>query len=445
MPVTKSKAITVIGWLHALLLCWGVYPFAARLLNLDGRDFRLFTLLGLLLILSVAGSSFLVKKLRFLALYWLCGPLLSCCFAGLAGILAWAGGLSFAMGSVPAGFFSLLLFLLRGQARIQKGRRKKELQELSASTPDQIDESAIAFSFFLDEPHPVQLLWFVVLYIAGALLKSAACWKMVFFLALADVFLCFLFQYLNGFHRYLKSRMQVANLPLSTMRKVVHIVLGCFLILLLLFAAPSLLYGKEYLAELKPVSADRQDDREIEELPVEAIENDNPMLDLLRQENENYEPPAWLSAVFWLLVYAVCILAAAALLLLLIRTLRQAGASFAAGTEDKITFLDSASSNPVAAFPGSKGSAEKLSANRRVRKIYKRTIRKAYKKNPARSLTAGNSPIPGNALTPQELEQTSGLAGNSATAFLHATYEKARYSKEGCSTEEAALLKRQIQ
>lgn len=72
------------------------------------------------------------------------------------------------------------------------------------------------------------------------------------------------------------------------------------------------------------------------------------------------------------------------------------------------------------------------------------TIRKKFKKQIQQgshlNKKAGNF-IPVS-LTPLELEQYAKLPDDERTHLLHALYEKARYSKEGCTKDDVASFKK---
>ena len=70
--------------------------------------------------------------------------------------------------------------------------------------------------------------------------------------------------------------------------------------------------------------------------------------------------------------------------------------------------------------------------NAYIRKKYKKTIQKGSK---------SNSDIP-TSYTPTELEHYANLDETNETTTLHNLYEKARYSKQGCTKEDAALIKK---
>ena len=66
-----------------------------------------------------------------------------------------------------------------------------------------------------------------------------------------------------------------------------------------------------------------------------------------------------------------------------------------------------------------------LSVNMRIRRKYKKIIRKSSKERPK------------GWETPYELETGAQLQEDESMKVLHKVYEKARYSKDGCTKEEA--------
>ena len=66
-----------------------------------------------------------------------------------------------------------------------------------------------------------------------------------------------------------------------------------------------------------------------------------------------------------------------------------------------------------------------FSPNKKIRRLYKKTIQKADKIRPI------------GTETPAELEEKAGLSKDFKMQKLHTYYEKARYSKDGCTKEEA--------
>lgn len=118
-------------------------------------------------------------------------------------------------------------------------------------------------------------------------------------------------------------------------------------------------------------------------------------------------------------------------LILICRACRNAGDYFASGTEDEICFLEK-ETHGRNRRPKKEGFSRhmEMSANMRIRRLYKKLLHRGMKE----ALTGSE--------TPMELEEKAGLAGNENRLLLHAFYEKARYSGEGCSEDEAVTLKK---
>lgn len=73
-----------------------------------------------------------------------------------------------------------------------------------------------------------------------------------------------------------------------------------------------------------------------------------------------------------------------------------------------------------------------LSPNGRMRKLYMQRVRKAGNKGRV---------IP-KSFTPEEIEEFAGIKGTFGSEELHLGYEKARYSKDGCSDEEVRRIRK---
>lgn len=418
----------MIGWLHALALFSGFYPPAALLFGLGQGSDLLFVITGSLLLLPIALSWTAIKKIRRLSLYLLTGLALS---LGYGWLMRHVWSLS---GTNPYQSFFLsfglssLLFMIRGYGRIKKGRIQKMLREMSSSCPEQTDCQDMEIPDFLDTPHPLQWILFALSYIAGALLKSSFYWRTIFCLFLADVFLCFAFQFMDGFYSFLKAHSRTANLPVKTMTRIVRIIFGMACAVLLLFILPSLLYGKEPLSNItfKP----------LEPLPIEqefpeAMTPDSRYMapeDFPDQE-EMREPPKWLVFLSNLFMYLVSAAVIVAVLAAIYRACQNAGKFFASETEDEIQFLSKGFTDQNLLHQKSSLSSSKdMSASKKIRKYYKKSIQRGIK-----------GAVP-DSHTPAQLEKCAGFPDSGEYHYLHECYEKARYSQKGCTPEDAALL-----
>ncbi|MCM1136816.1 MAG: hypothetical protein NC400_14730 [Clostridium sp.] len=429
MKLNQTLSLKIAGFFHALLLFWTFYPFTACILQMNNRRGVSFCLTGVLLLIPVILSFYGIKKIKYLIPYLLFGILCSLLFGALGGFAASAVRAEFYSGGILAFVLSLLIFLIRSYSRIKKGQLQKALKEMPVSDTEKLDMGELEAPVFLEVPHPLHWIFFAVHYVAGALLKSSLYWHMIFYLFLADVFLCFAYQFAENFYRFLREHERSANLPVPTMKKVLKIIFGMACLILLLFVLPSLLYGKEPLSAITPKEY---------ELPLELPEMEEPaaaelspgMEGFFLMDEEPKEPPLWLQHLFTLCFYLLSLTIGVLILVMIYRACKRAGEFFADQSEDEIQFLEKSFSDRNFFLKKAKdASAPDLSVNLKIRKYYKKTLRKALKNSPKGSET------------PFELETAAKLPENQNRLLLHASYEKARYSNLECTQEELHALK----
>ena len=406
MEQRQNRFFILLGWLHALLCCESFYPMFTVLLYLEAPKNIFYCLLGVSLLIPIIVSWFVVKKLRRLFLYLLLGILFSLGFGILSGMAGVLLDIGFYPAAVPATLLSILLFILREHAYIHHDLH------------------------FPDVPHPLHWAFFGIHYIIGALLKNSFYWHAVFYLFFVDVLVSFSFRFFDGFRNFLKMHSRSANLPVKTMQRVSKIVFAVSFILLLLFSLPSLFYGKEPLSMLPDLTSGT----DLSPAPA-PMELDSEMMseDEFFFPDASYEPmPAWIEWMLQAFMYLIFVGIAFFLLYLIYKACRRAAALFSAETEDTIVFLDKAPSDAEQS-PQKKRlrNMRNLSADQQIRRLYKKTIRRALKQTPR------------GTETPAELESAAGLSGETGSQ-LHLIYEKARYSDETCTADELAKTRENL-
>lgn len=431
VQTSKTLLLRVCGWLHATVLFWCFYPLAARICGLEGRSAVLFVLGGATLLFPVAASWYAVNRLKYLILYLLSGVFFSLAYGG-AGELA--GRVLGVRPYLAGGFFLLVsfgIFLIRAGMRIKKGKVQKELEELPTADLARVDYSGLDVPVFLDAPSFLHWLYLALHYLLGAGLKLSLYWHTVFYLFLADVFICFVYQFVDSFHSFLREHSSSANLPVRTMEKVVRIIFGIACVILLAFTLPSLLYGREPLSELTFQQREISGQWQMQTPAPVTGQTDMPDLQELLGGEAVKEPPRWLVFLSQMLIYLTFAGMVAAALVIIYRTCRNAGKFFASETEDDIRFLEKGFTDQNQALKKRRLPwSRNLSADLRIRKYYKKALRRGLKERP------------GGSETPHELENLAGLARNESRQVLHDCYEKARYSAEGCTAEEAGMIRR---
>ncbi len=448
--LTKSGIfLAALSWLHILLICAGLYLLTILTYDMEAAGVPLprtakspMELLAgsLWLIIPLALGWVFIRMTRSLVVYLLCSCAVCALLSGLTH-------------SVLTTALSAFLLAARCYTRIKKGKLARMLAETPGEAGAQLAPELWEIPTFLDRPSPAHWGIFVFYYVILLLAKKAFLLKYVFYLLLADVFVCFLFGYLDNMQRFIRENKRIANLPVHSIQKVGRILLLVSVILLGLIVLPSALYGREPLADLHIRR------RTVEITP--STEMPEMMPDILSPADLGMteapsEPPAWLTALSNVLFYLGAVIAAAALLAVIYRICRNALSYFAQDEEDEILFLGAEETSGVHAdrrLPREK-KERRSSPNRKIRRLYKKTIRNAMKKNAAQGkvesgqkFPAGRTEVPAESMfpagweTPSELETKAQLARDASTDKLHTLYEKARYSHEGCTEEDAEALR----
>lgn len=421
----KNQAFfEILGGLHAFFMCMGVYPLVASLCNLRGIAFVRFHVVGMLLLIPVFLSRILLARIRNMILYLLSGVLVSGAISYAAFLFGtFLSGAIFRDGNwifgLLTGALSFILFCVHTHAKIVYGRMKRNFQSMPGGTGDFIlREWEIPTIFSV--PAPSHWIWFTLLYLGGLFLHASACLQVIFYMVLADIFIYFLYHYNYEFYRYVRENQTMANLPVKTMGRI-HKVIGAMAVLaFVLVVFPAAWYGKEPLENVRfgrGASLEREFVWHDEEAGAVQEEQMAPME--LPEEGTPFVLPTWvrrLAEVFFYLMMGAVVFG---LLRAFYRAIQNAGALFAVDGEDEILFLNAGDENDALGGRAAKPKREGwLSENARIRRRYKRQIRKHTRGRP-------------NAwATPTELERQAGLEGAEEMRGLHEQYEKARYGED---------------
>lgn len=409
----------LLGWIHALAMCWCFYPFAVCMFWPDEPWMGNFCITGVLLLLPIIVSWYTARKLEAFGLYILTGIALSLGYGILNGFVCAFLKLNVSRGALFSLFLSLFLFLVRGRGRI--GER----------------------TVFLDAPSSWQWAWFGFHYVWGSFYQLSFYWHMAYYLFLLDIFLSLLFFFFKGFGDFLQEHSHSAGVPLETMKKVNGIILCISCLSLFAFALPSLLYGNAPLTTLSfeekenpnQESAKKQSQGQEEDaLSGEVSDYEREILP--GGEEESRQTSRWLAFLSKGFIYVFCVCGVLAVLVLIYRFCKRAGKSFTDQTGDKISFLE----KEVPGQGKGQDMAEKLlermtrsgegTVSMRVRRYYKKLLRRRMQE------------LPAGIETPRELEAMAGFTGSESELEIHLSYEKARYSQEGCGEDEVHMLKK---
>lgn len=420
MNYKRPLVLNIITWIHSLFLFACVYPFLASLGSCKGAVFWRMTVSGLLLIIPIVISWLLIQKRINLLQY----VLVSVPVIVLTAFLSlFTGGKVCAVLGLG---FSLLVFGQRMHSKIIYGNRKQEF--LDVHHGQQFDLQEREMPGFLNCPQPYHWVWFTLLYVPGMMLHFTTFLYIMFALFFVDIFLCLGYYYISSLYEYVRQNQRVANFPLKTMQKI-HRMTGIIGgLLLVLFLLPAVLYGREFQPDLttdRPLVTYDKGGQEMPEFSAPEIV-DTQLMEAMNSQKK--EPPKWILYLAKMIGYICSVIFAVALTVQMIRGIRRLGKDFSVEEEDEVVFLESDHTDSVKGIFRSRGRESFLSASQKVRKRYKKTIKKASKEKPSQTAT------------PAELEKNAGLAEDASMQVLHGLYEKARYSETGCTDEDLKLF-----
>lgn len=429
MNYRRPLMLDILPWFHALLLFAGIYPFLASLVLFKGAAFWRITCSSILLIIPIILSWLLVQRIRNIILFSACGMFIS---AAAALISYYTGGFEQTSGTVCAVvtlLCSLIIFGVRAYTKAVYGRMKQDFYEVhKPEVPFEVQEREIPS--IMNRPQAYHWVWLTILYVPGMLLHFTTCLYLLFGILFVDIFICLSFHYISALYEYVRENQHVASLPVATMSKI-HRMTGIIgALLLFLFLLPALLYGREFEPDLTTDKPILTFDEVIQEMPPEAGTKDN-SVDQMREalDVQVQDTPEWILSLARILGYLIGTAIIAGIIFSIIRGIRRFGKDFAVeAEEDEVVFLEPDHNGNTALFFSRAKREGSLSVNQKIRRRYRKTIRKATKGQPNKWAT------------PSELERDAALTNTAGMQALHDAYEKARYSEKGCTREDINLI-----
>ena len=415
MKTKRPLILEILAWIHSLFLFEAFYPFLASIFELKDEQFWRAAFSGLVLILPIILSHFLLQHIHHFLLYLAVGILLSSltgflslCITGFhhpAGIIY--GILSF--------IFSMAVFLIRIYTKISFGRMKKEFYALHGEK-EVFPKQEWQLTNCLTRPRIYHWVWFTVLYLFGMLFHFTTFLYFMFTVVLFDIFIFFAFSYINSFHEYIHKNRRVANLPIQTMNRS-HRMIGLLSgMLLVLFLLPAVFYGHEFEPELKAEKPTLTFMEVMQDTQQEMNTEISSEQTSLPAPPDNPEP-VWLTVLMRTLSAFILACIVLAVISLLIRYVKKLGSDFSVESEDETVFLQTDHPDSAGTVQKHVSLKEQLSKDQQIRRQYRKTILKATKGQPKAWAT------------PTELEHDADLSEHDISELHHA-YEKARYDKE---------------
>lgn len=400
---------TSAGWIHTTLILAIIAPLLYALCVTDQAAIGPHLYLKCLVVLfPVVGTDFAANRCRNLFSY-----LIVCTLTFAAtGLCGWAAAGSLRGSILLWGYLLLLLgetlFLIvsRLTARLQK---KKDKEAAMAADP-----TFRPFYDVLKEPAFPVLLYFGAIYLLAVNFNSPSVCNAALFSVVLYTVITFLYQYVRETDNYLFLNKRTCSLPSRRIYGIGSGILALYLLALILLTLPSLFtVSQRHYRDLRDMTSDIKIDYAAL-MPENNTENmgEDPMAALIA-EYEDVEPAPW-----WLdfILYAIAAVIFGFFAIALVKKVYAVFQDFRMTNDENGDIVeelpDTDDALTILTVPARR---RKLTEQERIRKEYRRTIRRHRKDRPAVYET------------PTEIEKGAGIADTEDGKKLHARYETARY------------------
>ena len=365
------------GWIHTSLILAIIIPLLYALCVEDQAAIGPYLYLKcLIILLPIVITDLAAGRCRNLASYlFLCALV----FAA-TGALAWILAGSLHDSVLFWGYFLLLLaetlsvIINRLTARLQKQKDKEAA--LAA------DPTYRPFYDILKEPSFPFLIYFGAVYLLAVNFNSPSVCNAALFSSILYAVITFLYQYVCETERYLFLNKRTCNLPSKRIYGIGSGILMIYLLLLMILVLPSLVtISHRHYRDLRELTSDLKI-----EYPEIMPENDtehtgeDPMAALLAEYGDAAPAPWWLDYIFYLVSTVVFVF----LTIVLIKKVYAVFQDFRAANDENGDIVEELqdTSEDIRKIKIS-ADRRRLSERERIRKKYRRTIRRHRKDRPA--------------------------------------------------------------
>lgn len=268
----------------------------------------------------------------------------------------------------------------------------------------------------LREPAFPLLIYFLAVYGVALNVDNPSVCNAALFSAALYTPVTFLYHYICETENYLSLNKRTCNLPSKRIYGIGNGMLALFLLLFLLILLPSLFtISDRHYRDLRKWKAPI--DIDFTELPNERMEentSEDPMALLMAESGEQKPTPKWLIALSYVMEAFVFLF----IIIVLVKSILSTFHAFRAAADENGDIVEELEDTEDVRKITLPARRRKLSERERIRKEYRKTIRRHRKDRPA----AYESP--------DEIETNAGIAGREDVKELHRNYEAARYGRE---------------
>jgi hypothetical protein len=408
----RKIILKATGYLHTTLFLALIIQPIFLIAGKEQPGIKYLYWISLLLLIPAAATERAVARCKGLGSYLL----VSLAASAATGALVWVCAKNILSGGMRIGYGILLgaemLWIVtdRLMARVRERKQEKEGMEYGA-------DEAVRRGLF-EKPRAGIAGVFVGMYVLGLLAALPLLCDEALGSLIVYFFLLMLHQFVEETEDYLGINHRVKNVPSRRIYGINGVFCMVFLAGVILVAVASVLTAgdRRYLVlEEKTVQWEPE---EIVWQEPEIFPMDDAGLDAMFPDEEGTyrKPPAWLDD----LAYVVLALAAAGGAVLLIGAIRELFARFREQQDENGDVVEELKEAVQEESRLKKTDRETVpsSERERIRRRYKKTIRKHRK----------GAPAPHE--TPYEMETAAKIADTAEGRALHALYEKARYGEE---------------
>lgn len=401
-----------LEWLHVFLFFSVISPLIY--MGDSGRDpqqlYQIY-FLGYILLLPVVGIMSASRKCRKLLQYLL---IVACIYFAV----------SFGAGQLGAWYLdeiaeiiyvgcmkicTLVIAFLAFAMRIYMARRK-EAREIG-------DASWVEAEIRLDKPNKLVSIWFIAVYVYALNMACPQVCNIALYSTLAYLLVAVAYEFIDKTEDYLKINeggCRVRNIPYKRIYGIGKFFLLLQLCLLLLTIIPAVLTinGREY-RDIRTNSFKKKEI--VEQTTIVQPPLEIPDFEPLEQQVEEEPRNQLLIKIIDTILYSMSVITAIVIVLLFLNLVRRELAKFSQSVQEEDDIVESLETPDGEENIFVKKIAWRRSEEDKIRRAYRRFIRKHRKDRPAIYET------------PTEIEMAAGVADTAEGKTLHEQYELARY------------------
>lgn len=397
----------ILTYLHATLIAMLVLPLLYAIAELQDADGEgMLYLKCLLILIPIVVTEIAVRRLKNPGVYLLSALAVTGAMWGAIRLFFAGSGVLYPIVILAESIFTALI---RFQERLRLARQQKEDDLYAAPAISLLNQPSFGF-----------LWYFSVMYVIGILFYSKMLCDFAFWNGAVYFFVALAYTYITGTNHYLGLNKRTKSIPRKRLYIIGSGMLGLFAGLVLIAMLPSFfLAGQRRYTDIRTWSNNMQFAEYQPEIPQQTGEDGYPGDDWIMMLNEGEAPPE--PSKLW--TYLGWISAAAGIVFLLyeaIKMLRQVFQEFRDSFDengDKVEELDDERSQKEERL-NLRRSRKYDSEAERIRRTYRRTIRRHRKE------------IPAPYESPSELEKNAGLSEEEGMKQLHVKYESVRYGQK---------------